>query len=76
MGFQPNTYLFTKALAEKLMDDASRDLPVIVTRPSIGRHSASAQQQPVNEATEPNWTIRPNLPWNFKFVSISQSGLL
>lgn len=35
MGFQPNTYTFTKALAEKLIDDYAQELPVIITRPSI-----------------------------------------
>lgn len=41
-GFQPNTYTFTKALAERLMEDASEDLPVIITRPSIGERAGWA----------------------------------
>ncbi len=36
MGFQANSYVFTKALAEQLLEDAAADLPVIITRPSIG----------------------------------------
>ncbi|XP_052131985.1 putative fatty acyl-CoA reductase CG5065, partial [Frankliniella occidentalis] len=35
MGFQPNSYVFTKALAEQVMNEAARDLPVIIIRPSI-----------------------------------------
>ncbi len=35
-GFQPNTYTFTKAMAEKLIDEVSGELPVVIVRPSIG----------------------------------------
>ncbi|KAK3917434.1 Putative fatty acyl-CoA reductase [Frankliniella fusca] len=35
MGSQANTYVFTKALAEQLLEDAADDLPVVITRPSI-----------------------------------------
>ncbi|XP_034249185.1 putative fatty acyl-CoA reductase CG5065 isoform X4 [Thrips palmi] len=34
-GPQPNTYTFTKGLAEHLVQEASRDLPIIIVRPSI-----------------------------------------
>ncbi|KAK3917438.1 Fatty acyl-CoA reductase 1 [Frankliniella fusca] len=33
--FHPNSYTFTKALAEQLIDDVAAELPVIIVRPSI-----------------------------------------
>lgn len=36
-GFQPNTYTFTKALAERLVEDEANDLPAVIARPSVGR---------------------------------------
>ncbi|XP_052132153.1 fatty acyl-CoA reductase wat-like, partial [Frankliniella occidentalis] len=33
--FHPNSYTFTKALAEKLIDDVASELPVVLVRPSI-----------------------------------------
>lgn len=35
MRFLPNTYVFTKALAEQVVDDHKHELPLIVFRPSI-----------------------------------------
>ncbi|KAK3925336.1 Fatty acyl-CoA reductase 1 [Frankliniella fusca] len=35
LGFHPNSYTFTKALAEKLIDDVAGELPAIIVRPSI-----------------------------------------
>lgn len=40
MGF-PNTYTFTKNLAESLVNDYRHRLPLIVYRPSIGEHLLS-----------------------------------
>lgn len=37
MGPWPNTYTFTKAIAESLIRDASPDLPVAIFRPGIGK---------------------------------------
>lgn len=34
---RPNTYSFTKALAESLLAEEAADLPVAIVRPSIGR---------------------------------------
>ncbi|KAK3917436.1 Fatty acyl-CoA reductase 2 [Frankliniella fusca] len=33
--FHPNSYTFTKALAEQLIDDVAAELPVVIVRPSI-----------------------------------------
>jgi alcohol-forming fatty acyl-CoA reductase len=33
--FMPNTYTFTKALAEQVVDDHKNDLPIVMFRPSI-----------------------------------------
>ncbi|XP_055711089.1 fatty acyl-CoA reductase 1-like [Phlebotomus papatasi] len=35
MDFQPNTYTFTKHLAEQIMNEWSEKLPIIIFRPSI-----------------------------------------
>lgn len=37
IGKWPNTYTFTKALAETMIRDLGKGLPVAVIRPSIGR---------------------------------------
>jgi alcohol-forming fatty acyl-CoA reductase len=34
-GFMPNTYTFTKALAEQIIDDEKTNLPLVLFRPSI-----------------------------------------
>ena len=36
LGSRPNTYTFTKALAESLIASEKGDLPVTIVRPSIG----------------------------------------
>ena len=36
LGSMPNTYTFTKRLAEQVINDYSKDLPSIIFRPSIG----------------------------------------
>lgn len=35
MGKYPNTYTFTKSLAEQLLHEEASDLPLIVIRPSV-----------------------------------------
>ena len=35
MGFQPNTYVFTKALSEHVINEAALDLPIIIVRPTV-----------------------------------------
>ena len=35
IGVFPNTYTFTKAMAEKVISDQASDLPVVIMRPSI-----------------------------------------
>jgi len=35
IGRYPNTYTFTKALAESMLNDECRDLPLVIIRPSI-----------------------------------------
>ena len=35
IGLHPNTYTFTKAVAEGMLGKASKDLPVAIVRPSI-----------------------------------------
>jgi fatty acyl-CoA reductase len=34
LGTYPNSYAFTKALAEALVEEASKEIPAIITRPS------------------------------------------
>lgn len=41
LGRKPNTYTYTKALAEWLLVKSARDLPVVICRPSIVVASAS-----------------------------------
>lgn len=36
LGSMPNTYTFSKRLAEQVIDDYSKDLPCVIFRPSIG----------------------------------------
>lgn len=38
-GDRPNTYTFTKALAEDMLIKESGNLPVAIVRPSIGKYS-------------------------------------
>lgn len=38
-SFQPNTYTFTKSLAEHVANDYKDQLPILIYRPSIGRYS-------------------------------------
>lgn len=38
IGNKPNTYTFTKALAEEILVQNSGNLPVAIVRPSIGRY--------------------------------------
>lgn len=33
----PNTYVFSKNLAEKIVYDARNDIPVTIVRPSLGK---------------------------------------
>jgi hypothetical protein len=35
----PNTYTFTKSLAEHVVKDLGEDLPVVIFRPSVGEGS-------------------------------------
>lgn len=37
IGNRPNTYTFTKALAEDMLQNESGNLPVAIVRPSIGK---------------------------------------
>jgi fatty acyl-CoA reductase len=39
LGDWPNTYSFTKALAEDMIRDEARGLPIGILRPSIGKCS-------------------------------------
>ena len=36
LDYQPNTYTFSKALAENIIHDAKDEIPVIVFRPAVG----------------------------------------
>lgn len=36
IGSRPNTYTFTKALAESMLETEAKNLPVAIVRPSIG----------------------------------------
>jgi hypothetical protein len=38
IGNRPNTYTFTKALAESMLMKEAANLPVAIVRPSIGRN--------------------------------------
>ncbi|XP_034242356.1 fatty acyl-CoA reductase 1-like [Thrips palmi] len=35
LGFQPNSYTFSKALAEQVVNEARSEIPVVIVRPSI-----------------------------------------
>lgn len=39
VGSRPNTYTFTKALAEHILVTEGKDLPIAIVRPSIGECS-------------------------------------
>lgn len=41
LGQFPNTYTFTKALAEQACNDFKDTLPIVIFRPSIGKKSTS-----------------------------------
>ena len=32
---RPNTYTYTKAMAERILEEDAKDLPVVIVRPSI-----------------------------------------
>jgi len=51
LGGRPNTYTFTKAMAEKMLLDEAGDLPVAIVRPSI---VLSSLREPV-EGWVDNW---------------------
>ncbi|XP_055912310.1 fatty acyl-CoA reductase 1-like [Eupeodes corollae] len=53
-GFQPNTYTFTKGLAEQIVNDYKDKLPVLIYRPSI---VVSSVEEPV-----PGWIDNFNGP--------------
>ncbi|XP_052125760.1 fatty acyl-CoA reductase 1-like isoform X1 [Frankliniella occidentalis] len=54
IGFHPNTYTFSKALAEQVMADAAATLPVVIVRPSI---VVGAVKEPL-----PGWLDNLNSP--------------
>jgi fatty acyl-CoA reductase len=37
LGQHPNTYTFTKSLAENLILEKARDLPIAIVRPSMSK---------------------------------------
>jgi nucleoside-diphosphate-sugar epimerase len=39
LGKMPNTYAFTKAVAEHVVKDYTKDLPVAIFRPAIGNEN-------------------------------------
>lgn len=41
IGDYPNTYTFTKALAENMLEKEATDLPLLIVRPSIVSASVS-----------------------------------
>ncbi|KAJ1520338.1 hypothetical protein ONE63_004536 [Megalurothrips usitatus] len=55
LGFQPNAYTFTKALAENVINDARFDIPVIVFRPAV---VVSSLEEPF-----PGWIDNLNGPF-------------
>ena len=55
----PNTYTFTKSLAEHLIQKESENLPFMIVRPSIVSSSIS-DPFPVSISL-PNFDINPNL---------------
>ena len=54
MGTCPNTYTFTKAIAEKLLEEEHGDLPTVIVRPSI---VTAALKEPL-----PGWIDNINGP--------------
>lgn len=54
MGFLPNTYVFTKSLAEQIVNDYKDELPLILFRPSI---VISSMKDPI-----PGWMDNFNGP--------------
>lgn len=49
IGKKPNTYTYTKQLAEGLLADEGKDLPVVMVRPSIVT-AAMNEPLPVNKS--------------------------
>lgn len=43
LGGYPNTYVYTKSIAEDIVKNEGKDLPVAVIRPSIGKHVKTLQ---------------------------------
>lgn len=37
LGNLPNTYIFSKSLAEHVVKDLGQNLPIVIIRPSIGK---------------------------------------
>ena len=54
MGTCPNTYTYTKALAERMLLKECGDLPLAIVRPSI---VTAAKQEPI-----PGWVDNLNGP--------------
>lgn len=54
LGTQPNTYTFTKSLAENIVKEANDDIPCVIVRPSIVMPSI---QEPI-----PGWVDNINGP--------------
>ncbi|XP_026281488.1 fatty acyl-CoA reductase 1-like [Frankliniella occidentalis] len=54
LGHQPNTYTFSKALAEQAMADAAATVPIVIVRPSI---VIGAAKEPL-----PGWLDNLNSP--------------
>lgn len=54
MGFLPNTYVFTKSLAEQIIDEHQNQLPLVLFRPSI---VISSMRDPI-----PGWMDNFNGP--------------
>ncbi|XP_034234298.1 putative fatty acyl-CoA reductase CG5065 [Thrips palmi] len=66
MGFQPNSYVFTKALSERVMNEAALDLPIVIVRPSI---VTCALDDPI-----PGWM--DNLNGFAMFWAVASKGVL
>lgn len=45
MGKWPNTYVFTKAIAEDIVKTVGKDLPIAIVRPSISNYYFSITDQ-------------------------------
>jgi len=43
-GYHPNTYTFSKSLAEQVVYEARKEIPAVIFRPSIGEEKKNVSR--------------------------------